>query len=437
MVLDRSESTLRSKWRCVDRRSELSKIPRRHFLGLPLAAIIVTATVAAMAGSSGAGAASSKPPILIGMVASQSGPLSFIGYAEAAGVKAEIAILNKAGGVLGRKLEFKSLDDASSAQQAVSATTALLTQNNVDLFINDSVYGALQLPAAQKAGVLTVAVDDAPLDASSYPTVFNAIPTTSQQVQPMLNYVAKTMHQTEVGILSTTDADGTGFTTSVQSLASKYHIKIASAEAVPESATDVTSDLQQLRSAGAKVVVSWTPGPLVGSTLTDMNELGWTAPLVGLSDLAATIPPGAAPAPTLKQVTAFSISTGTRTASGTYLGFNGFSDLVKQIDADGDGSAKLTTMPAAAYPADALRLAAWAWQRAGTVNAAAAAKELNGMSKLSGSALPELYSYPVGTNLKYTKSEHTMAQINVPTSAWTVIRQPNTVLNGTSIGKPL
>jgi hypothetical protein len=62
---------------------------------------------------------------------------------------------------------------------------------------------------------------------------------------------------------------------------------------------------------------------------------------------------------------------------------------------------------------------------------------LTGMSKLPGSALPKFYTYPEGTNLKYTKSQHTMAQVNVPYSASTLVRLPNTALNGTFIGKSL
>jgi branched-chain amino acid transport system substrate-binding protein len=429
---DRSENTPRSKWRGVDRRSGLS---RRHFLGLPLAAIIVTGTVGVVAGSSGAGAASSKAPIVVGVVDSQTGALSTVGYEDSAGVRAEIAILNKAGGVLGRKLVLKVVDDASSPQQAVSGATALLTQNKVDLFIGDSIYGTLQRPAVAKAGVLNVAQDDDPIDVSTYPTIFNTITTALQQTQPLMQYVATTMHETEVGILSTTDTNGTQFTSAVQSLASTYHIKVVSSQAVPESATDVTSELQQLRSAGAKAVLDWAAGPLVASTLTDMNDLGWTAPIVGLSSIFSDNPQGVAPAATLKQATEINFATATRTASGSYIGYNGIGALVKQIDADGNAS--LSDLALATFGADAVKLAAWAWERAGSVNTAAAVKVLNGMSKLPASALPQLYNWPKGTNLKYTKSQHTAATVKVPYSGSTLVKLPNTLLNGTFIGKSL
>jgi ABC-type branched-subunit amino acid transport system substrate-binding protein len=406
--------------------------PARRILGVPLAAMLAAGTFIAVSGSSGAAAASSKPPILIGTTYALTGPFSTVGQSQLAGAQAEVRLINQAGGVLGRKLVLKTLNTGSDPQQTISATTALLTQNKLDLFMGDAVLLATQLPAIAKAHVFSISSGLAEINTKQNPTAFDVVTSTVQQVSPLLQYVKSTLHATKIGIMSTNDANGVEFTQGVQSLASQYKLSVVSTQAVADTATTMTTELQQLRSAGAQVVVDWAIGPQFSNTLVSMNDLGWTAPVAALGGAALQINPDAtAPPATLKQVYLTVNPTITHTASGTFVGYNNYGAFSSLV------SKSVPSLSTASHEADAIKLAVWAWERAGKVNTAAAVKQLNGMSKLPASQLPSQYNVPKGTNPLYSTSQHTVFSMKLPDSAWALVKLPNTAIEGTYLGHTL
>jgi branched-chain amino acid transport system substrate-binding protein len=109
---------------------------------------IVTAACGGSGGSSGS-TASSKP-LVIGISLSFSGDFSDPGHAAELGYKLWADQVNKQGGILGRKVQLKIVDDASSPNQVVTNYQTLITKDHVDL-----VFGPfstlLTAPAARVA----------------------------------------------------------------------------------------------------------------------------------------------------------------------------------------------------------------------------------------------------------------------------------------------
>lgn len=93
-------------------------------LGLPIAGISMAPV-----------AAEAAPPIVIGGTISETGPLATDAGYQLKGTELAIAEANKAGGWLGRKIEFKYYDDKSSAGTAVRLYERLITDNRVNLLI--------------------------------------------------------------------------------------------------------------------------------------------------------------------------------------------------------------------------------------------------------------------------------------------------------------
>jgi branched-chain amino acid transport system substrate-binding protein len=79
---------------------------------IAIVALVLLAGCAADS-DSGSGSKSSSGPYRIGMSMDLSGPIAFNGKPAAAGLRASIADLNRRGGVNGRKVDLKILDDAS------------------------------------------------------------------------------------------------------------------------------------------------------------------------------------------------------------------------------------------------------------------------------------------------------------------------------------
>jgi branched-chain amino acid transport system substrate-binding protein len=114
------------------------------------AALAVTTACAASAGGSGGAAASSNQPLVIGISLSLTGDFGDTGKAAERGYELWADQVNKQGGILGRKVELKIVDDTTSATQVVTNYQNLITADHVNLVFGP-VSSLLTVPGAQVA----------------------------------------------------------------------------------------------------------------------------------------------------------------------------------------------------------------------------------------------------------------------------------------------
>jgi branched-chain amino acid transport system substrate-binding protein len=117
-------------------------------LAIATAALAVTA--ACGGGSGGSSSSGTSKPLVVGISLSFSGDFSDPGHAAELGYKLWADQINKQGGILGRKVVLKIVDDASSPNQVVTNYQTLISKDHVDL-----VFGPfstlLTAPAARVA----------------------------------------------------------------------------------------------------------------------------------------------------------------------------------------------------------------------------------------------------------------------------------------------
>ena len=127
--------------------------PDRHhrvpLLSLTAAAIALAAR-AAGCGSSGSSGGSSKQPIVIGTSLSLSGDFSADGQAYQKGYEFWAAQVNAHGGILGRQVQLKILNDNSSTTQVVTNYQTLISSDHVALTLGP-FSSLLTAPAAAVA----------------------------------------------------------------------------------------------------------------------------------------------------------------------------------------------------------------------------------------------------------------------------------------------
>ena len=91
--------------------------------------------------------------IKVGMIAEQTGPLSFMGCANANVAKMVIDDINASGGLLGRKIDLYLEDGATTDSVAAAAATKLVEQDKVDVLfggIYSSTRQAIKGPAVDR-----------------------------------------------------------------------------------------------------------------------------------------------------------------------------------------------------------------------------------------------------------------------------------------------
>ncbi len=82
-------------------------------------------------------AASAQEKILIGHVGSMSGNEATFGSSTDNGIKLAVAEQNKKGGIKGKQVELKTLDDQGKPEEAAVAATRLITQDKVAIILGE------------------------------------------------------------------------------------------------------------------------------------------------------------------------------------------------------------------------------------------------------------------------------------------------------------
>ncbi len=100
--------------------------------------------------ASGSSAPSSSAPLVIGASVSLTGDFADSGKAVKAGYDLWASEINKKGGILGRQVEMKIVDDTSSPTQVVTNYQNLITQDKVDLVFGP-FSSLLTIPASSVA----------------------------------------------------------------------------------------------------------------------------------------------------------------------------------------------------------------------------------------------------------------------------------------------
>jgi branched-chain amino acid transport system substrate-binding protein len=122
-----------------------------------LAATVLSAAAAGVAacgvdtagGAAGASSASDKP-LTIGISLSRTGAFSDPGKAAQRGYEVWAAVVNRRGGILGRKVRLKIVDDASQPNQVTTNYQNLITRDHVDLVFGP-FSSMLTIPASRVA----------------------------------------------------------------------------------------------------------------------------------------------------------------------------------------------------------------------------------------------------------------------------------------------
>ena len=97
-------------------------------------------------------------PIKVGVIADQTGPLSFVGLANANVAKMVIADINAKGGLLGRRVDLY-LEDSATSDEIAAAKASKLVERDVDVIfggIYSSTRQAIKEPAVVRGKKLYI-----------------------------------------------------------------------------------------------------------------------------------------------------------------------------------------------------------------------------------------------------------------------------------------
>jgi branched-chain amino acid transport system substrate-binding protein len=220
----------------------------------------------------------SELPIKVGIIAEQTGPLSFMGIANANVAKMAIDDLNAGGGLLGRRLDLCLEDGATIDSVAEAKATKLVEHDKVDVIfggIYSSTRQAIKGPAVVKGRTLYIYPEQYE-GRECDPLIFCTGPVPAQQVDPLIPWL---MQQTGARKFYLPSADYIWprvMNRKVRQLVTANGGTIVGEEYFPLDHTDYAGTIEQIASSGAEVVFNTIVPPGVLPFLEQLYDSGFT-----------------------------------------------------------------------------------------------------------------------------------------------------------------
>ncbi len=246
----------------------------------------VRAAAAGTAIALGVAAASAfaADPHKIGAVFALTGGASFLGDPEAKAAQLAIDQVNAAGGINGRRVELIIEDSKSTETAAVLSLRKLITQDNVSAILGPSRTGDAMaaIPIATENGVVLlpavsgVAVVE-PIAQRKW--IFRPGQGGDLSVGKVLDY-ARRAGWKRMGILYSSDAYGEDGRDNMRKLAASKGLSIGREESFSPTATDLKSQLTNLKNAGVDAIFMHGVGAPSVVVYRNARELDLKIPLV-------------------------------------------------------------------------------------------------------------------------------------------------------------
>jgi ABC-type branched-subunit amino acid transport system substrate-binding protein len=250
---------------------------------MKLALLTLGCSLALVAGASGAtrgdpGVTSSS--VLLGGTAALSGPESAYYAPVAKGAQAYFAYVNAHGGVNGRKIDYKVVDDAYDPAQTVQATRQLVQQDQVFAIFNSigTEHMLAVRPFLNQAKVPQLFVGSGARailsGRSRYPWTIGYLPSFVGEGKTYGRYIAAHTPKARIAVLYENDDYGKDLRDGLQAGLGKNN-KIVATASYELTDTDMSAQIAQLKSSHADTLALFALPKQVIQAFLAAHKLGW------------------------------------------------------------------------------------------------------------------------------------------------------------------
>ena len=209
-------------------------------------------------------------------------PSAQSGRAGVIGIEAAIEDINAAGGVLGRKFVLVSRDDQSQPPKSIQNMSDLIDNEKVVAVFGPTNSGnALawrHIPNQKKIptmGMIGSGTDiTKPMSPGADNYMFRVSMMDREQVAALVAYALKSGSK-KIGVMGETTGYGQGGVKDMLEILKLHNIEPVGVEKFAVSDTDMTSQLNKLKSAGADTLMVWAQGTPIGQLVRSMDKINY------------------------------------------------------------------------------------------------------------------------------------------------------------------
>jgi ABC-type branched-subunit amino acid transport system substrate-binding protein len=216
--------------------------------------------------------------IKVGMIAEQTGPLSFMGIANANVARMAVDEINAGGGLLGRTVEL-CLEDGETTDSVAEARAAKLVQEDqVDVIfggIFSSTRQAIKGPAVVEGKTLYIYPEQYEGQESD-PLIFCTGPVPAQQVDPLIPWLMERTGAKKFALPSADYVWPRVLNDNVREVVAAGGGEIVEEDYHPLDHTDYSGAVEKIMSSGAEVVFNTIVPPGVTPFMQQLYDAGFT-----------------------------------------------------------------------------------------------------------------------------------------------------------------
>jgi branched-chain amino acid transport system substrate-binding protein len=219
-------------------------------------------SAAALASGLPAPAIAQNEPIKIGYLPALTGPSSSTGVGINRGVQLSVDLINKEGGIKGRKIELIARDTQSDPTKAVNAVAELTQRAKVAMIFgpvnSGEALAATPLIARDKVPMLHPCWVDSLIDVKKYPMAYRQAPTNTQVGAGANYYVVDVLKLKKVAVISDTTGYGTDSANTYVGMLKAKGAEVVYTNHIDAANPDLKPEMLRMQTAGAQAIMPWS-----------------------------------------------------------------------------------------------------------------------------------------------------------------------------------
>ena len=229
------------------------------------------------------GAAAAQDTIKIGVTQPLTGAFAASGNYVAQGAKIAEEEINKAGGVLGKKIELIVEDNKSNPTEAVATAEKLIVKDKVPVMLGawSSTLTLAVMPKLEeyKVPMLVETSSSGKITTSGNPYIFRISPTSEMEAKAFTPLV-KTLGIKKADFLATNNDFGLGASKEFSEMAKKEGVTVGVMETMDPKATDFSAQLAKIKASGGDTLFVTTAVEQITLILKQAKDQQVTARII-------------------------------------------------------------------------------------------------------------------------------------------------------------
>lgn len=254
-----------------------------------LAALALVA--AGCAGEDGGSGSDDEYRVLVLGGVSAEGVLADNASTSVLSAKAGAELVNESGGIDGREVVLKVVDDQADPTVAVTKLREAIAKDKPDLVLNSgpSTVADATLPILKQNNILSfnIGPTETSADPASFPLNFDLSASAQNQLDAFPPYFEEKGYA-KVGILHGSSSYGEVYGAAAEKTFDEAGVEVVANEEYDVAALDMTAQLEAIRSKSPDALVLDAYGAPLGYVLKGVEKLGWDIPIIGNTSVAAT-----------------------------------------------------------------------------------------------------------------------------------------------------